>query len=234
MGLRRYVVGSDRSPALCGIARRRGFEVGVADALILPYRDNAFDVVICIALLHHLSTAANRRRVLSELLRIVRPGGQVLTTGWALEQGTGSRRTFAAPDTFVSWRLQARFLPGAPVVAGPETETDVATAHASGETQPVSDLSQVASHPRVGDASSACLLAAPAAAPSLATQAGARLTSRGFTVDAASDSVVLQRYCHVFQQGELEQLWATLGAGAVVVEESFFDASNWCVRVTKT
>jgi hypothetical protein len=54
--------------------------------------------------------------------------------------------------------------------------------------------------------------------------------------------VVLQRYCHVFTQGEIEELWASLdpgmrcsiGAAEVSVEETFFDAGNWCVRVRKS
>ena len=49
-------------------------------------RSNAFDVCLCIAVLHHLSTDERRVTGLKELVRIVRPGGLVLVYVWALEQ----------------------------------------------------------------------------------------------------------------------------------------------------
>jgi ubiquinone/menaquinone biosynthesis C-methylase UbiE len=45
MGFVKYTLGSDRSTRLVQISHQRGYEVGVADALVLPYRDNVFDVV---------------------------------------------------------------------------------------------------------------------------------------------------------------------------------------------
>jgi ubiquinone/menaquinone biosynthesis C-methylase UbiE len=44
------------------------------DTLRLPYRSDAFDVVLSIAVLHHLSTKERRLQALSELLRITKPG----------------------------------------------------------------------------------------------------------------------------------------------------------------
>jgi hypothetical protein len=42
--------------------------------------------------------------------------------------------------------------------------------------------------------------------------------------------VVLQRYCHVFVQGELEELFQFPN---VRVLQSFYDHANWCVLLTK-
>ncbi len=114
--------------------------------------------------------------------------------------------------------------------------------------------------------------------------AATRLHSkRGVGIDSGRQTLVLQRYCHVYRRGELEELWqsinigsgahssssngghdggadkdggngnrdgsndsdgssmgdgkasaATVNANAVVeIEESFFDAGNWCTRVRK-
>jgi 2-polyprenyl-3-methyl-5-hydroxy-6-metoxy-1,4-benzoquinol methylase len=44
------------------------------DTLHVPYKAGAFDVVLSIAVLHHLSTPERRTQALSELLRIARKG----------------------------------------------------------------------------------------------------------------------------------------------------------------
>lgn len=80
------MLGSDRCVNLVEICRRQGFEVAVADNMALPYRSGLFDAVISIAVLHHFSTAARRLRALTELARLLRPGGKLLVQAWALEQ----------------------------------------------------------------------------------------------------------------------------------------------------
>ncbi|GAP83839.2 putative tRNA (uracil-5-)-methyltransferase trm9 protein [Rosellinia necatrix] len=105
-----HIVGSDRSPSLVGIARRRGFDVAVADGLALPFRRRAADFALCIAVVHHLSTRARRVDALRGLLECVREdGGQVLVYVWALEQ-RASRRGWDATseqDQLVPWVTKA-------------------------------------------------------------------------------------------------------------------------------
>ncbi|KAJ4151643.1 hypothetical protein LMH87_012332 [Akanthomyces muscarius] len=50
-----------------------GTEVAVADGLALPYRLGAFDFVICIAVVHHLSTKQRRVEAIGELLSRLQP-----------------------------------------------------------------------------------------------------------------------------------------------------------------
>ena len=47
---------------------------------------------ICIAVIHHLSTPARRLAAIEELSRIVRPGGRILISVWALEQNLKDTR----------------------------------------------------------------------------------------------------------------------------------------------
>lgn len=49
-------------------------DVAVADGFNLPYRSASCDAVLCIAVLHHMSSPARRVRLLQELLRVIRPG----------------------------------------------------------------------------------------------------------------------------------------------------------------
>lgn len=58
----------------------------MSDCLSLPYKDNCFDAAISIAVIHHLSTQERRKRAISEILRILTPGGKCLIYVWAKEQ----------------------------------------------------------------------------------------------------------------------------------------------------
>lgn len=52
------------------------------------------------------------------------------------------------------------------------------------------------------------------------------------TASKPQERVVVQRYCHMFKQGELEELVAL--AGNAEVEESYYDESNWAVVIHRT
>lgn len=55
-------------------AERLRADIAVADALRLPYRPGCCDGVLCIAVLHHISSPERRRRLLAELLGLLAPG----------------------------------------------------------------------------------------------------------------------------------------------------------------
>ncbi|XP_026192279.1 alkylated DNA repair protein alkB homolog 8 [Cyclospora cayetanensis] len=69
------------------------------------------DGVLCIAVLHHLTTEARRLHALGELARITRPGGRILIYVWALQHEAGSvgERRFPSQDVLVPWVYQKRF-----------------------------------------------------------------------------------------------------------------------------
>jgi tRNA (uracil-5-)-methyltransferase TRM9 len=84
-------------------------DVAVADGLALPYRRGAADFVLCIAVIHHLSTRERRVEALRALLECLRDDGQVLVYVWALEQKL-SRRGWDADseqDQLVPWVMKA-------------------------------------------------------------------------------------------------------------------------------
>lgn len=51
-----FQLGSDRSFNLAKICHERNFEIYVGDVLAIPLREGVFDVCLCIAVIHHLST----------------------------------------------------------------------------------------------------------------------------------------------------------------------------------
>ena len=108
------LLGCDRSVELLSICREKGQEVALVDGLFLPYRSVCFDAVISIAVVHHLSTNALRRRFLHHLIRVLRSGGSALITVWAMEKDTSglktkSNRGYEKSDVMVKWQLQKKF-----------------------------------------------------------------------------------------------------------------------------
>jgi len=58
----------------------------LCDNLNLPFRDESLDAVLSVAVIHHVATAERRVRALRELARVVRVGGRVMISVWAMEQ----------------------------------------------------------------------------------------------------------------------------------------------------
>ena len=80
-----FIVGSDRSNSLLRFAQANGHESLTCDLTKIPFRKAMFDGIVCIAVVHHLATEQRRIWALKELARILRPGGKLLLTAWALE-----------------------------------------------------------------------------------------------------------------------------------------------------
>ena len=77
-----WAVGLDPSPALLAVARELAREAGLADrvefregsALRLPFPDAFFDAVVCATVLSHVPNGVT---AISELVRVLRPGGRL-------------------------------------------------------------------------------------------------------------------------------------------------------------
>ncbi|NXR10486.1 TRM9B methyltransferase, partial [Semnornis frantzii] len=95
-----YNLGCDYCRPLVEIARKRNDEVLVCDNLNLPFRDQCFNAVISIGVIHHFSTKARRIKAVKEMARVLVPGGQLMIYVWAMEQ---KNRRFEKQDVFVPW-----------------------------------------------------------------------------------------------------------------------------------
>ncbi|GFS77327.1 alkylated DNA repair protein alkB homolog 8 [Nephila pilipes] len=81
-----FEIGCDASLNLVQLCSKRNVQVLAADCLRLPFRNESIDAVICIAVIHHLSTKVRRKKAVEEILRVLRSGGRALIYVWSFEQ----------------------------------------------------------------------------------------------------------------------------------------------------
>jgi 2-polyprenyl-3-methyl-5-hydroxy-6-metoxy-1,4-benzoquinol methylase len=79
VGRVQHVAGIDVDADAIDVARARypAIDFRVAPTESIPYRDEAFDVVVCLDVLEHVE---DERRSLDELFRVLRPGGTLVLT----------------------------------------------------------------------------------------------------------------------------------------------------------
>ncbi|KAM0035950.1 putative tRNA (carboxymethyluridine(34)-5-O)-methyltransferase [Helianthus debilis subsp. tardiflorus] len=229
-----FFIGCDISAPLIQICSDRGHEVLVADAVNLPYRSGYGDAAISIAVLHHLSTEDRRRKAIDELVRVVKVGGHVLITVWAVEQEDGSLLNKWTPLT--RKYLEEWIGPGSPRVRSasavtlesiPETEVSVGN-------QEGKDC--VVGSENGGGSDKQQEYFVPWHLPyhrAEVSGASAGAVENGLArKDDSKGAIVYDRYYHVFGQGELESLVS--GMKNAVIVDQFYDKSNWCVILEKT
>lgn len=99
--------GCDISEKLVEICKKKELNVILANIKALPFDNEFFDAVVCIAVLHHIALEQDRLGALEELLRVLKPGGKLLFQVWAREQELTSRFIpiqIKKNDFFVTWK----------------------------------------------------------------------------------------------------------------------------------
>ncbi|KAF8377266.1 hypothetical protein HHK36_030641 [Tetracentron sinense] len=248
-----FFVGCDISAPLISICAGRGQEVMVADAVNLPYRTGFGDAAISIAVLHHLSTESRRKKAIDELVRVVRKGGLVLITVWAVEQEDRSLLTKWTPLPHMY--VEEWIGPSSPHVRSPSTfllESIPETENSCGDC--LKDFVEL-SKERLTDTH----LTSQREDGSVGSRDGNNIKNQqeyfvpwhlpyhraevsGASACALANglakkddkkgAVVYNRYYHVFIEGELERLVS--GIDNAVIVDQFFDKSNWCIILEKT
>ncbi|XP_004515648.1 tRNA (carboxymethyluridine(34)-5-O)-methyltransferase [Cicer arietinum] len=235
-----FFIGCDISPSLIKICLDRGHEVLVADAVNLPYRTGFGDAAISIAVLHHLSTENRRRKAIEELIRVVKKGGLVLITVWAVEQEDTNLVTKWTPlaEKYVEeWQG-----PGSPRARVPSSvslesipESEESSLGGEGvkvckEGKVLGDLKEEKNVKNQQEYFVPWHL--PYHRAEISGASAHALATGLATKDDIKGAVVYNRYYHVFSEGELESL--TNGITNARVVDQFFDKSNWCIILEKT
>lgn len=256
-----FYIGCDISPPLIDICAGRGHEVLVADAVNLSYRSDFGDAAISIAVLHHLSTESRRRKAIEELVRVVRKGGLVLITVWAVEQEDQSLLTKWTP---LSHKYNEGWIsPSSPRIRNSSTISLESIPETDANSQRFCNLSKheesqlccddkgledkpnmtVSTFPsmRASDASGIGKAEAnqeyfvpwhlPYHRAEISGASASALANGLARKDDKKGAMVYNRYYHVFVEGELERLVSGINNAAIV--EQFYDKSNWCIVLEK-
>ena len=98
------MTGIDISTELLKICQSKNLNVLESSMTCIPLVSSSFDGIIAIASYHHLDNDDDRKHALDEMYRLLKYGGIVLITVWAMEQGPGSKQKFTKNDEIVSWK----------------------------------------------------------------------------------------------------------------------------------
>ena len=105
--------GIDSSTQMLKFARkyRRKFgfavDLSLADVAFLPYPDETFDWAISVATYHHIEGGEKQTAALTELRRVLKPGGEAFITVWNRWQ---PRFWFKSKEVMVPWRKKDQTL----------------------------------------------------------------------------------------------------------------------------
>ncbi|KAF9274388.1 tRNA methyltransferase, has a role in tRNA modification [Mortierella alpina] len=233
-----FMVGSD------SICAERGHEAMVCDGLALPYRPQFFDFAISIAVIHHFISRERRIAAIEEILRVVRIGGRVLIFVWALEQ-TG-KRDFdkEVQDVFVPWAMPKKAEPKKDKSKSrPQgvKKKDRKNASANDVENAAESMSQLAIHsnavqrPEEQPASKTMAVdSAPTVQPVEASETTEPNVEKESAISEPSQAAapVFNRYYHLFQKGELEDLVLQTKKASIV--QQGYDRDNWWCIMEKT
>ncbi|KAF9385070.1 tRNA methyltransferase, has a role in tRNA modification [Podila verticillata] len=220
-----FMVGSDRSSNLISICGERGHEAMVADGLALPYRSGFFDFAISIAVIHHFISPERRVAAIEEILRVVRVQGRVLIFVWALEQ-TGKRDFDKdVQDVFVPWAMPKKEPKKEKSKSRPQgvkkkdrKEASSSASSTKGQEGAIESMEQL-----TVDTTTATN--ASSSSPSSTS------TSTNPTPSETNPVPVYNRYYHLFQKGELEELISRTNKATII--QQGYDRDNWWCIVEK-
>jgi SAM-dependent methyltransferase len=102
-------IGIDNSNSLINICNRSGLNVILGDICNVSFLNIQFDNVLCIAVLHHLSTEQLRVCAFENLYKLCKKGGSIIITVWSFESewlGNVSKykRNFGPGDNIIYWK----------------------------------------------------------------------------------------------------------------------------------
>ncbi|XP_075252750.1 tRNA (carboxymethyluridine(34)-5-O)-methyltransferase ALKBH8-like isoform X2 [Convolutriloba macropyga] len=208
-----FKVGLDNSSGLIDICSERGFQVMTTDCLNTPLRNNCCDYIISIAVIHHLSTLERRKEVISEFLRLLRPGGKALIYVWAMEQNMNNEKS-----NYISSKkgqIEDLFTPKT-VLESKQKELD-ATENSESEV--------IEYH----------VNRTPFQQQDLFVPFAKRDQKAKCNGQSKQTDETFYRFYHLFRKNELEKLCLSskCDGNKVEIVHSYYDDGNWCVIIQK-
>jgi alkylated DNA repair protein alkB family protein 8 len=82
----------------------KNLNVQIGNSLDIPFKDESFDYMLCIAMFHHLLNEEDMNKSMKEILRIMKKGSIGIITCWAVEQPEITNFTFTEGINIVPWK----------------------------------------------------------------------------------------------------------------------------------
>lgn len=76
------LLGCDYSNGQLKTVKEKGFDTQQANLTNLPFEDNSFDTIVCIAAHHHLLEKGEQLQSLKEIKRVLNKEGKILLSNW--------------------------------------------------------------------------------------------------------------------------------------------------------
>lgn len=105
------VKGCDMCDKFIEIVRQKGIQCDKANVLELDnrYPTEKFNVVLSVAVIHHLSTEQRRQQSIQQMFSVLKPSGLMFIQVWAMDQPPESKRSFEnTQDQLVGWGDQGK------------------------------------------------------------------------------------------------------------------------------
>ena len=98
------IVGIDTCNHFVEICKKKNLDVILSNSTKLPFPDNHFDYILCIAMFHHLLTIEDRNTSMNEFIRVMKPDSYGIITCWSTEQPEDSKFKFTEGINIVPWK----------------------------------------------------------------------------------------------------------------------------------
>lgn len=98
-----YFIAGDFCQNFLEMVQKKKNEVIQINVKTLPFRNNTFDHVICVAVIHHIKDKLDQIKAIKELIRVTKRKGTILITVWEVHG------EYKKGDNYVDWNLQKKY-----------------------------------------------------------------------------------------------------------------------------
>ena len=98
------IVGIDNCEKFIEICKKKNLDTINSNANSIPFPNNSFDYILCIAMFHHLLTLEEQNETFKEILRVMKNNSYGILTCWSTIQPEKSNFKFTEGINIVPWK----------------------------------------------------------------------------------------------------------------------------------
>ena len=98
------VIGIDNCESFIEICNKKKLTTILCNSSLLPFQNNSFDFILCIAMFHHLLTIEEQNETFREILRVMKNNSYGILTCWSTIQPEKSNFKFIEGINIVPWK----------------------------------------------------------------------------------------------------------------------------------